>query len=97
MIVVHVTFKLKPAADREAFLAADKTMQEEVMHQMRGFVRRTLAYNEDVDEWIAAMLWADGPLAMHEPAFAQHPLVKAVGEFVDESTIAGRAYQDIGG
>ena len=99
MIVVYVTFKLRAGADREAFLAADKTMQEEVFHQMKTFIRRTMAYNEEHDEWIQVLLFADTgeDLEMHSPDFANHPLVKAASVFVDENSIAGRAYTAIGG
>lgn len=99
MIVVYVTFKLTAGADREAFLAADKTMQEEVFHQMKTFIRRTVAYNEEHDEWIQILFfWDNGEdLEMHSPEFASHPLVLATSAFVDEASITGRAYVDIGG
>lgn len=99
MIVVTTTFRLKPGADREGFLAADKGMQEEVFHQMKTFIRRTVAYNADHNEWIVVLFfWDNGEdLQMHAPAFAAHPLVQATAEFVDETSIAGRAYADIGG
>lgn len=99
MIVVTTTFKLKAGADRAAFLAADKTMQEEVFHQMKTFIRRTVAYNEEHDEWcVVLFFWdTDEDLEMHSPDFAAHPLVQATSAFVDEASIAGRAYTDIGG
>ncbi len=99
MIVVYTTFKLKAGADREAFLAADKTMQEEVFHQMKTFIRRTVAYNPEHNEWIVVLFfWDNGEdLEMHSEAFATHPLVQATGEFVDADSVVGRAYTDIGG
>jgi hypothetical protein len=99
VIVVFTTFKLKPGADREAFLAADKHMQEEVFHQMKTFIRRTVAYNAEHDEWIAVLFfWDNGEdLEMHSDAFASHPLVQATSEFVDADSIVGRSYTDIGG
>lgn len=99
VIVVYVTYKLKAGADREAYLAADKTMQEEVFHQMKTFIRRTVAYNEEYDEWLVVLFfWDTGEdLEMHSDAFAAHPLVQACSVFVDESSLVGRAYTDIGG
>lgn len=99
MIVVTQTFKLLPGADREAYLAADKAMQEGVFHQMKTFIRRTVAFNEDLGEWlIVSFFWDDeNDLEMHAPSFAAHPLVQACGEFVDPATVAGRSYTDIGG
>jgi hypothetical protein len=99
VIVVYTTFKLKPGADRAAFLAADKTMQEEVFHQMKTFIRRTVAFNEEHDEWIVvSFFWDEGDdLEMHSPDFANHPLVQACAVFVDADSITGRHYVDIGG
>jgi len=99
VIVATTTFKLKPGADRDGFLAADKAMQEGVFHQMKTFVRRSVAYNEERDEWLVVLFFGDNgeDLEMHSPEFAVHPLVQATSEFVDESSIVGRAYTDIGG
>lgn len=99
VIVVSTTFKLKPGADRDAFLAADKTMQEEVFHQMKTFIRRTVAYNAEHDEWIVVLFFWDtgNDLEMHSEDFASHPLVQACSVFVDADSIVGRHYVDIGG
>lgn len=99
VIVVSTTFKLKPGADRDAFLAADKTMQEAVFHAMPTFIRRTVAYNEEHDEWIVVLFFweTDDDLEMHSDDFANHPLVQACAVFVDADSIVGRHYTDIGG
>ncbi|MEY2469661.1 MAG: hypothetical protein QOF21_2359 [Actinomycetota bacterium] len=96
MEIVTQTFKLRPGADREAFLAADKAMQEEVVYQLPGLVRRTVAHNAERDDVLFVTFWAGDP-GYHRDEFANNPLTKAVGEFIDESTIAGWQYQDIGG
>ncbi len=62
MIVSIVTFKLPPGADREAFLAADKAMQEEVLYHRAGFVRRTVAYSSERDEWAAVSFSGSEPV-----------------------------------
>ena len=85
MIVSIVTFKLLPGADREAFLAADKAMQEDVLYHREGFVRRTVAFSADRDEWIAASFsWSE-------------PVLDVVDGHVDPSTVATSYYADIGG
>ena len=58
---IHAAFVLLSFGLWEAYLAADKTMQEEVFHQMKTFIRRTVAYNEEHDEWIQVLFfWDDG-------------------------------------
>ncbi len=96
MVITTQTFRLRPGADREAFLAADKTMQEELVYQLPGLIRRTVAYSVEHDEWLIETLWSGEP-GYHLDAFGNSPLVSAVANFVDEASIAGRAYEDIGG
>jgi hypothetical protein len=96
MVITTQTFRLRPGADREAFLAADKTMQEEVVYQLPGLLRRTVAYSADREEFLVVTLWAGEP-GYHLPDFFEHALTTAVAEFVDDSSIAGASYEDIGG
>lgn len=88
MIVVTQSFRLADGVGREAFLAADKTLQEDVLHQDPGFIRRTVAYSEERDEWsVVTFLWDEATNA--DP--------KLVADLIDASSLDTRAYQDIGG
>lgn len=86
--MVTQSFKLAEGIDRESFLAADKALQEDVLHHDPAFIRRTVAYSETRDEWsVVTFLW-DEAASMDVPV---------VGELIDGSTLDTRAYQDIGG
>lgn len=51
-----VTFRLRPGADVEAFLAVDRSVQTGVAYQCPGMLRRTVA--RDGDRWLVLQIWA---------------------------------------
>jgi secreted protein with Ig-like and vWFA domain len=55
-VVETQTFRLLDGADDEAFLAADRRVQDEFIWRQPGFVRRTTARGSD-GEWLVVVLW----------------------------------------
>lgn len=50
-----MTFRLRPAADLAAFLAADARVQTEVAYRSPGLLRRTTGRNGD--RWLVLAVW----------------------------------------
>jgi hypothetical protein len=62
-IVEITTFELAPEADDDAFLAADRRVQTELVPNQPGFMRRTTARGGA--GWVVVVLWSS-----HEAASA---------------------------
>ena len=87
MIVVTQAFKLADGVDRQDFVRADKSLQEDVLYQDPAFIRRTVAYNEADDEWaVVTFLW-DNAASTALP----------VGEGADLASMRTQSYRDVGG
>jgi hypothetical protein len=89
MLIEVTTFGLAPDIDRDALLAADHALQEE-LNSRRGFVRRTTA--EGDAGWLVITCWWDAATA------------DAAGELVAQHEFSAllrdvetRRYSDIGG
>lgn len=55
-IIENVTFRLAAGADEADFLAADRAVQEDLVPNRPGFLRRTTARGAD-GEWLVVTLW----------------------------------------
>jgi heme-degrading monooxygenase HmoA len=56
MATIEITvFSLRPDADDESFLAADRSVQTELVPNQPGFMRRTTARRGDT--WLVLTLW----------------------------------------
>ena len=66
-VIETMTFALRPDADEEAFLAADRRLQVEFAYHQPGLLRRTTA-RDSAGGWIVIDLWrsADDADAMGE-------------------------------
>jgi heme-degrading monooxygenase HmoA len=57
VIIETTTFSLAQGATEDAFLAADRRVQSEVIPNQPGFLRRTTARRGE--HWIVVVLWAN--------------------------------------
>ena len=87
MLVETLTFRLVPGADEQAFLAADKRVQEAVS-SLEGFVRRTTARAAN-GEWLVVSLWWDAAHADAAPADAGFEAL------IDPSSVDRRRYETL--
>jgi hypothetical protein len=67
VVVETCVFRLAGGVDDLAFLAADRRVQQEVIPNAAGFVRRTTARGDD-GSWLVITLWADAAAADGQPA-----------------------------
>jgi hypothetical protein len=91
------TFRLVDGADEEAFLAADKRVQQEFIPNKRGFVRRTTAKGKDGD-WAVVVLWYEEANADAARADAEDdPVMAEFAAFIDTSTYNSARYFELPG
>jgi len=62
VIIEHRTFRLAEGVDEDAFLDADRRVQQEVAVFQEGFVRRTTARGAD-GAWLVETVWDDDACA----------------------------------
>jgi len=85
------TFRLAPGADEAAFLAADRTVQTELVYLQPGLVRRTLARRGD--EWLVITVWASEEHAAAAAAAADaHPLRRAFDQHLQPGSVQVARY-----
>jgi hypothetical protein len=88
-----VTFRLRPGAAEDAFLAADYRVQTEFVPHRPGFARRTTARADD-GSWATVLLWSSTDDA--ESAFAAFGDGDEVGAaflaLVDAATVERRLF-----
>ena len=88
-------FRLPPGADREAFLAADRRVQQEFAYQQPGLLRRTTARGED-GGWIVIDLWRSPADADACDARWDHdPVPQGFMALLDRSSVTVERYQEL--
>jgi uncharacterized protein (DUF2237 family) len=90
-------FRLQPGTDEEAFLRADKQVQEEFAYQQPGLLRRTTARGKDgwwivVDRWRSATD-ADAADIRREKDTATQMLMS----FVDAESVSSERWEELPG
>ena len=79
MSVVEVsTFRLSAGTDVPSFLALDKRVQNELVPNQPGFMRRTTAHRDD--DWLVVTLWASEEAAAAFAAASTGDPVRAAFE-----------------
>jgi hypothetical protein len=93
-VIEIMTFQLRPGADVEAFLAADRRVQTEVAYQSPGLLRRTLARADD--RWLVLKIWANLQACDDGAhAFATSALGANFMSYVEPSTLSIDRYGDV--
>lgn len=95
MVVELMRFRLRPDADTDAFLAADRRVQSEFAYRQPGMLRRTLARAAD-GEWVVIDLWrgladADGATR----AWEDDPATATFMEFVDRPSVSVERFETL--
>jgi hypothetical protein len=90
-VIENQTFRLAAGADEDEFRAADARAQQEIAYQQRGLVRRTTARSDD-GEWLVSTIWSTSA-----DADAAAPVLDALLEHIDASTVRTSRYEDLGG
>jgi heme-degrading monooxygenase HmoA len=89
------TFRLAESADEDAFLQADRQVQERYMLRQPGFLRRTTARG-DAGEWAVLLLWRSHDDAVAaQNAMGNDPVVAAFTSLLDTPSIRGRRYETL--
>lgn len=87
-----MTFRLAPAADEDAFRAADRLVQTDFAYRQPGLLRRTTARAAD-GSWIVIDLWqspSDADAA--DARWADDPVTAAFLSFVDGDSVHTERY-----
>ena len=94
-VIETMTFALRPDADEEAFLAADRRVQVEFAYQQPGLLRRTTA-RDRAGGWIVVDLWRsdDDADAMGE-RWDTAPAPAALMAFVATGTVQVHRYETL--
>ena len=94
-VIETMTFALRPDADEEAFLAADRRVQVEFAYHQPGLLRRTTA-RDRAGGWIVVDLWrsADDADAMGE-CWDTAPAPAAFMAFVAAGTVHVHRYETL--
>ena len=88
-------FRLRPDAHEEAFLAADRRVQEEFGYQQPGLLRRTTARGTD-GNWIVIDLWRSAADAdACDARWEQDPVPQAFMALVDRQSVTVERYQPL--
>lgn len=94
-VIETMTFTLQPAADVDAFLAADRRLQVEFAYQQPGLVRRTTARDGD-GGWIVVDLWESSADAEAMGArWDADPVAAAFMAFVAEDSVQVHRYETL--
>jgi hypothetical protein len=94
-VIEIMRFRLPPGADQEAFLAADRRVQQEFAYQQPGLLRRTTAHGED-GGWIVIDLWrslADAEAC--DVRWERDEVTQAFMSLLDRSSVAVERYQEL--
>lgn len=87
-----LTFRLAAGTDEAEFLAADRRVQEELIPNHPGFLRRTTARGRD-GEWLVVVLWASEADADASAAKAEsHPAWAAFTTLFDAGSVVRKRY-----
>lgn len=89
------TFRLAVDTDAGSFLAADQRVQQEMVPNEPGFVRRTTARGND-GEWVVILLWdseTDANVAAQRGA--GHPVSIAFADCIDTDSLRTHRYETL--
>jgi hypothetical protein len=96
LVIEIMTFRLAPGAGEEAFLAADRRVQEEFAYQQPGLLRRTTARGRD-GGWIVIDLWRSGADAdACDQRWEHDPVTQGFMTLLDRSSVRTERYQELG-
>jgi hypothetical protein len=94
-VIEIMRFRLLPGAAEEAFLAADRRLQQEFAYQQPGLLRRTTARGDD-GGWIVIDLWRSAADADACDARWEHdPVAQAFMALLDRSSVSSERYQEL--
>lgn len=80
MLIETKVFRLAEGVSESAFLEADRRVQQEVIPNAEGFVRRTTARACDDDgAWMVVTLWGDAAACDAQPAQSELEALMAPG------------------
>ena len=87
-----LTFRLRPDADEDDFLEADRQVQVEFAYQQPGLVRRTSARGGG-GEWLVIDLWrSDDDADACDRRWASDPITQRFMSFVDPASVHTRRF-----
>ena len=88
-------FRLLPGAEEQAFLAADRRLQEEFAYQQPGLLRRTTARGGD-GSWIVIDLWRSAADAdACDARWGHDPVPQALMALLDRASVRTERYQEL--
>ena len=95
MSVVEITtFRLVAGADDQAFLQADRRVQNELVPNQPGFLRRTTA--REGDAWLVVELWAHRAAASaFDEAARGHPAQAEFERHLDPASVVTHRYDTL--
>jgi hypothetical protein len=95
-VIEIMRFRLGAATDEEAFLAADRRLQEDFASQQPGLLRRTTARGAD-GNWIVIDLWRSAADAdACDRRWDRDPVTQAFMALLDRSTVTTERYTELG-
>lgn len=95
-LIEITTFSLRPDADTDRFLAADRRVQTEAVPRCAGFVRRTTARSPGGQRWLVLTLWRSSAdaLAAAEPV-STHAASIELHAFVEPGSITVERFETL--
>ena len=95
-VIEIMRFRLPPGADETAFLAADRSVQDEFASRQPGLLSRTTARGED-GSWIVIDLWRSAADAdACDVRWERDPVPQAFMALLDRSTVTVQRYHEPG-
>ena len=92
MVIETLSFRLADEVDENRFRQIDRQVQEEILPDKPGFLRRTTARNDD-GEWIVVVLWSTEEEALAASAATEgDPVMAAFSAALDIGTVHHRRY-----
>ena len=88
-------FRLLPGAGEQAFLAADRRVQEDFAYRQPGLLRRTTARGGD-GSWIVIDLWRSAADAdACDARWAHDAVAQAFMALLDRASVSTERYQEL--
>jgi hypothetical protein len=87
-----MTFRLAPAADEEAFVAADAEVQSDFAYQQPGLLRRTTARSASGDWIVIDLFRSDSDADAVAARWGHDPVTARFMSFVDTATVRTQRY-----
>jgi hypothetical protein len=93
-VIEIMRFRLGPGTDEEAFLAADRRLQEDFASHQPGLLRRTTARSENGD-WIVIDLWRSAADAdACDRRWDSDPVAQAFMAVLEPSSVTTERYTE---